>query len=272
MSNAPIGIFDSGVGGLTVVKELIRQLPNESLIYFGDTARVPYGSKTIETIRRYAFESAQFLIAHQVKALVVACNSSTAAGLDHIQSQFKQPVIGVIEPGAKVAVATTRNNRIGVIGTKATIRSEAYPRIIQRINPAIKVYSVACPLLVPLVEEGWLTGPITESIIRAYLTPLLTQRVDTIVLGCTHYPLLKKSITTVVGKEVKLVDSASATAHKVKQVLSEANLTADRSLKPEYTFYVSDVVADFERIGKMFLGQQLAKAIKINVSDYIEKG
>jgi glutamate racemase len=271
MNNAPIGVFDSGVGGLTVVKELIRQLPQESLIYFGDTARVPYGSKSIDTIRRYALESAQFLVSHQVKALVVACNSSTAAGLDQIQSKFKVPIIGVIEPGATSAVSTTKNLRVGVIGTKATIRSEAYPTVIKRLNNQTTVFSAACPLFVPLVEEGWLTGPITESVIRAYLTPLLTQRVDTIVLGCTHYPLLKKSITAVVGETVKLVDSAIATAVATKQILNETKREANLTQVPEYKFYVSDAVADFERIGKMFLGPKLSKAIKISLSEYTEK-
>jgi glutamate racemase len=271
MNNAPIGVFDSGIGGLTVVKELIRHLPHESLVYFGDTARVPYGSKSIETIRRYALESAQFLISHRVKSLVVACNSSTAAGLDHIQDKFKVPVVGVIEPGAQSAVAITKNNRVGVIGTKATIRSEAYPNVIKRLNDSITVFSAPCPLFVPLVEEGWLTGPITESVIRAYLTPLLTQRIDTLVLGCTHYPLLKKSITAVVGTEIKLVDSGTATAAAVKTILAETGLAAAATHQPEYQFFVSDMVADFERIGKMFLGPQLSKAIKISLSEYTEK-
>ncbi|MDI6783020.1 MAG: glutamate racemase [bacterium] len=267
MKNSPIGVFDSGIGGLTVVKELIRQLPNESLVYFGDTARVPYGSKSLETIQRYAVEDAQFLISQKVKLIVVACNSTTATGLDNIRAIFKHPVVGVIEPGAQAAVVATRNNRVGVIGTKATVRSEAYSKVIQQLNKSISVFSVPCPLFVPLVEEGWLTGPITESVIRAYLTPLLTQRVDTLVLGCTHYPLLKKSLTAVVGNEVKLVDSATATAGAIKKILIETKLAADAAQLPEYKFFVSDTVAEFERIGKMFLGPQLAKAIKVSLQD-----
>lgn len=267
MNNKPIGVFDSGIGGLTVVKELIHQLPQESLIYFGDTARVPYGSKSVETIRRYAFESAQFLVSQKVKALVVACNSSTAAGLDQIQDKFKMPIVGVIEPGAASAVSATKKLRIGVIGTKATVRSEAYPNVIKRLNNQITVFSAACPLFVPLVEEGWLTGPITESVIRAYLTPLLTQRVDTIVLGCTHYPLLKKSIAAVVGDTIKLVDSAIATAAATKKILIESKLEATASQVPEYKFFVSDAVTDFERIGKMFLGPKLSKAVKVSLPD-----
>lgn len=192
----------------------------------------------------------------------------TAAGLENIRAIFKHPVVGVIEPGAQSAVEATNNKRVGVIGTKATVRSEAYTKVIQLLDKSITVVSTACPLFVPLVEEGWLTGPITDSIIRAYLTPLLTQRIDTLVLGCTHYPLLKKSIAAVVGSTVNLVDSAIATATVVRKILHENNLGASRpSSGPEYRFYVSDTVADFERIGKMFLGPKLSKAVKVSLQD-----
>ena len=255
-SDAPIGVFDSGLGGLTVVRELIRQLPNESIIYFGDTARVPYGPKGPETVIRYSQDVARFLRAQEVKAIVVACNTATAHALDTLRVEQDVPVIGVIEPGAKAAVAASRDRRIGVIGTRGTIRSRAYDKAITTLAPDATITAAACPLFVPLVEEGWLDSEPTRTIARGYLEPFAGGKIDTLVLGCTHYPLLKKVIGETVGREVRLIDSAEQTAAETARVLREKNLEGDGG-DARYRFVASDDPEQFLAVGQRFLGAPL---------------
>lgn len=225
-SDGPVGVFDSGIGGLTVAAALREVLPNESIIYIGDTARVPYGGKSAETIERYAVEIGGMLLAEGAKAIVVACNTASALALSRLREVFAVPVIGVIEPGARAAVDASHNGKVGVIGTRATIRSGAYERHIHAIDPRFSVHVRECPLLVPLIEEGWLNDEVTETVIRRYLADLLDQGVDTIVLGCTHYPLLKGALARFVGPDVQLVDSARNCAEEVRKVLTENKLVA----------------------------------------------
>ena len=231
MNNAPLGVFDSGIGGLTVARALFERLPHESVIYFGDTARVPYGPKSPDTVRRYSAEILAYLLHRGVKAVVVACNTSTAHALGYLQSHSSVPVVGVIEPGARAAVAATRTGTIGVIGTAGTIASGAYERAIKALRPDARVYSQPCPLFVPLVEEGWFEHPAAELIARDYLAPLQRAKVDVLVLGCTHYPLLKPLLAQVMAgrPDVKLVDSAEETATAVSKELERLNLLANGS-------------------------------------------
>src|SRR4051812_4127255 len=205
-SPQPIGVFDSGIGGLTVVRELMRQLPQESVVYFGDTARVPYGPKSPDTVRRYSREIASFLLKQQAKAIVIACNTATAHALSVLREEFSVPVIGVVEPGARAAARATSGGRIGVIGTAGTVASGAYDRAIRAILPDARVVTKACPLLVPLVEEGWIDHPVTAQVAREYLAPLMDEQIDTLVLGCTHYPLLKDVLCRALGRGVTLID------------------------------------------------------------------
>jgi glutamate racemase len=258
---APIGVFDSGVGGLTVVRELIRQLPHESLIYFGDTARVPYGPKSPETIRNYSREIAGFLISQGVKAVVVACNTATAHALPMLAAELATPVIGVVSPGARAAVAATRGGGIGVIGTAGTIASGAYEHAIHAVSPTTRVVAQACPLFVPLVEEGWLDAEATTLIARQYLAPIVAAGVDTLVLGCTHYPLLTPVIAPIVGDAVRLIDSAHATAAATRVAIEDAGLSrpADEVSGPRYRFIVSDAPDQFLRAGRRFLGSALER-------------
>ena len=249
----PIGVFDSGLGGLTVVKELTRLLPQEKIIYVGDTARVPYGTKSPETIRRYAMQISFFLLQKKVKAIVVACNSVSAVALAALRD-LPIPVVGVIEPGAQAAGLASSALRVGVIGTKATVASHAYTKAIKKYSQKIQVFEQACPLLVPLVEEGWLNHPVTQLLVQEYLKPLLKSRIDTLVLGCTHYPLLKPVLQQVAGKRVKLIDSGEATAKEVFTVLRKNNLLnlSPKKVKPNY--FVTDNPASFSRLGNQFLG------------------
>jgi glutamate racemase len=250
-----IGIFDSGVGGLTLLKEVARLLPFEDLLYVGDTARVPYGTKSPETVRRYALESAGFLVRQGVKMLVVACNTASAVAVDDLASRFQIPVIGVIEPGSRRAATLTRNRKIGVIGTDGTIKSGAYTAAIRSKSPDINVVSTACPLFVPLAEEGWSDHQIADIAAREYLAPLIAAGVDTLVLGCTHYPLLKKTLRTVLGDEIALVDSAEETAKVVVETL--LTVGANRSGEGLNRFFVTDVPDRFKRVGSAFLGRNL---------------
>ena len=255
--SAPIGVFDSGLGGLTVAHEIMRQLPGESLIYFGDTARVPYGPKSPETVRRYSREIAHFLLEQGVKAIVVACNTATAHALPMLESELDVPVLGVVGPGARAAVKGTRNGHIGVIGTEGTIRSGAYVRAIHAESPEAKVTALACPLLVPLVEEGWTNHDATWSIAEEYLAPLLKDDVDTLVLGCTHYPLLKAVIGKIVGRSVRLIDSAEETAADTRRMLQENDLANEGTTPPSYRFIASDDPQQFLRLGQRFLGDAI---------------
>ena len=249
----PIGVFDSGIGGLTVVRQMQRLFPNEQIIYLGDTARVPYGTKSAETVTRFACEDAAFLVAQGVKALVVACNSASASALPELGERFSLPTFGVILPGAIAANEATRNGHIGVIGTQATIRSGAYERLVGELNRELRVTSQACPLLVPLVEEGWLDHEVTDAVLREYLAPMLAGGVDTLVLGCTHYPLLKESIARVAGPEVALVDSAETCAAFVQQELQWHNLLATEG-EGSVRIHVTDEMERVRDMAGRFLG------------------
>jgi glutamate racemase len=255
MSNsAPIGVFDSGIGGLTVAKEVIHQLPHESVIYFGDTARVPYGPKSPDTVRRYSREIAGFLRDEGVKSIVIACNTATAHALSVLREEMDMPVIGVVEPGARAAVAATRGGHVGVIGTVGTIKSGAYERAIRALDPNIMITARACPLFVPLVEEGWTDHEATRLIAREYLAPLIAANVDTLVLGCTHYPLIKPLLHEVLGPKVCLIDSAEETAAETARTLAAAKLTANANADPAYRFIASDGPLQFLQLGQRFLG------------------
>ena len=253
---SPIGVFDSGLGGLTVAHAIMRQLPAESLIYFGDTARVPYGPKSPETVRRYSREISAFLIEQGVKAIVVACNTATAHALPALRDELDVPVIGVVEPGARAAVHATRTGRIGVIGTTGTIRSQAYVRAIHAEAPDARVTAIACPLFVPLVEEGWTNHEAAHLVAEEYLGPLVKEGVDTLVLGCTHYPLLKPLIGEIVGRSVRLIDSAEETAADTRRMLAANDLAAVDG-EGEYRFIASDDPQQFLTLGRRFLGQAI---------------
>ena len=260
MNRAPIGIFDSGIGGLTVARAIYERLPHESTIYFGDTARVPYGPKSPETVRRYSLEILHWLLGQGVKAVVIACNTSTAHALDALQAESPVPVIGVIEPGARAAVAAMRRGPIGVIGTAGTIASNAYARAIQAAKPGATVEQKACPLFVPLVEEGWFEHPAAELIALEYLQPLKRANVDVMVLGCTHYPLLKPLLQRTMGPDTRLIDSGEETAVTVHGALHSSGLNAPADATPAHRFVVSDDEARFRQVGSRFIGERLRKA------------
>ena len=259
----PIGVFDSGVGGLTVVKELIRQLPCEDIIYFGDTARVPYGIKSKETVTRFSIENILFLLKEEVKLICIACNTVSSVALPVIKSYFKVPIVGVITPGVKEAVYATQNKRIGVIGTASTIKSHTYEKEIKQLDPKTSVISLACPLFVPFVEEGWLSGNVVLEVAQTYLKPLKKGRVDTVILGCTHYPLLKPVIKKVLGKNVTLIDSAQQVAIQVKEILSSAGML-NKGRRGKQKFYVSDNPEWFAGLARRFLGSPVHNIKRIN--------
>lgn len=253
----PIGVFDSGIGGLTVVHELIRQLPHESIVYFGDTARVPYGPKSPETVLRYSREIVGLLREQDVKAIVIACNTATAHALPALRSELAIPVIGVVEPGARAAVRAAQGGHVGVIGTAGTVKSGAYDRAIRALEPAARVTSRACPLFVPLVEEGWSDSEPARLIAEEYLRPLREAKVDAVVLGCTHYPLIKPLIGRVLGPNVRLIDSAEQTAAETARVLEEHGLRAPEDAEPTYRFMASDDPLQFLQLGQRFLGDAI---------------
>lgn len=260
MNDAPIGIFDSGIGGLTVARAIYDRLPNESTIYFGDTARVPYGPKSPETVTRYSREILHWLLGQGVKVVVIACNTSTAHALDALQAESPAPVIGVIEPGARAAGKATSGGPVGVIGTAGTIASNAYARAIHRRRPDVRVEQRACPLFVPLVEEGWFDHPAAELIANDYLRPLREATVDALVLGCTHYPLLKPLLQRVMGDQVRLIDSGEETAIAVEQTLRRQGLESSATRAAEHRFVVSDDEPRFRQVGSRFVGERLARA------------
>jgi glutamate racemase len=253
----PIGVFDSGIGGLTVVRALMERLPFENIIYFGDTARVPYGIKSVETINRYATQITEFLLKQEVKLLIIACNTMAAVADQAVKDLSPVPVLDVIEAGARTAVAHTRTKSIGVIGTMATINSNAYARAIHALDPSIRIFSQACPLFVPLVEEGWWDHEVTRLTAQEYLRPVLAEDIDALVLGCTHYPLLKALLKDLVGSGVQLVDSAEAMASITAQLLTEKILANPDHTVPDYRFYVTDVPLRFRQIGEHFLGRSM---------------
>jgi glutamate racemase len=258
-SRAPVGVFDSGIGGLTVARAIFERLPGESTIYFGDTARVPYGPKSEDTVRRYSLEILDWLLRQGVKAVVVACNTATARALEALREASPVPVVGVIEPGARAAVAASAGRTIGVVGTAGTIASNAYLRAIRALDPGARVEQQPCPLFVPLVEEGWFDQPATELVAREYLAPLTGAGVGSLVLGCTHYPLLKPLLQRVMGPEVALIDSAQETASELARLLRETGLSAGAG-RPVHRFVVSDDPAHFRRVGARFIGERLGNA------------
>jgi glutamate racemase len=255
--HSPIGVFDSGVGGLTVVRALMERLPFENIVYFGDTARVPYGVKSVETIAHYTTQIAEFLLEKQVKLLIIACNTMAAVAACVVRDLSPVPVLDVIDAGAACAVETTRTRRVGIIGTPTTINSNAYALAIHRLDPDVRLHSQACALFVPLVEEGWLDHPVTRLTAQEYLRPLLSENIDTLVLGCTHYPLLKPLLQEVAGPQVSLIDSAQAMAERTARLLKERSLSNPEREPPRYEFYVTDVPVRFQTIGERFLGRSL---------------
>ena len=268
--NAPIGVFDSGVGGLTVAREIMRQLPKEKLVYFGDTARVPYGSKSQTTIIRYTKQIVRFLQTKQVKAIVVACNTASAFALEEVASTLDIPIIGVVKPGAKVAAETTKNGKIGVIGTEGTIDSKIYTRVIHQQNEKAQVLGKACPLFVPLVEEGWLNDPVTVQVAQRYLAPLIDTGIDTLIMGCTHYPLIRSTIQEVLGEGVQLINPAYETARTLKQLLIEQDLLnkEDGFSKNQYEFYVSDAAEKFMKFADSILPYDVDTTKLIPIEEY----
>ncbi len=259
----PIGVFDSGVGGLTVVRALTQLLPHENIVYFGDTARVPYGPKSPQVVRDYALQDTEILLQHNVKIIVIACNTVSAIALDVVQKRAKLPVFGVIQPGAEAAVRSTKTKKVGIIGTVGTILSNAYTHAIHAIDSSITVIGQPCPLFVPLAEEGMIEHKATELIAKEYLFPLVTEKIDTLVLGCTHYPILKPTIKKQLPETVTLIDSAEATAEVVKTFLETNNLLNPSNIKPNLQFFVSDVPHKFTEIGERFLGKKLGRVHRI---------
>lgn len=256
---SPIGVFDSGLGGLTVFRALARLMPEESLVYFGDTAHVPYGTKSPEAIARCSTAVARFLAGRGIKLLVVACNTSSAWALPAIRKAVKVPVIGVIEPGARAALGATRTGRVGVIGTEATVSSGAYPKALRRLSPRAKAFSRACPLFVPLVEEGRWNGPVVAAVAREYTAPLRAAKVDALILGCTHYPYLKRVLAQAMGSKVRLIDSADETARETERALSELGLRAKKGRRGTREYYASDAPERFARLARRMLGQDVRR-------------
>ena len=266
ISRRPIGVFDSGIGGLTVAAELQRRLPHEDIFYIGDTARVPYGGRSQTTIERYSFEISSVLLAQHAKMVVVACNTASALAVPQLKKKLPVPVTGVITPGAKAAVAATRKGHIGVIGTRGTIRSKAYERAIHALAPEMRVSSQECPMLVPAIEEGWLDDPITDSIIARYLEELVSSGIDTLVLGCTHYPLLKPALKRYLGSSIQLVDSAENCAIAVQQLLAEHDLENGTSAG-EGVMHVAatDATDGFLRVAEKALGLHVGEVQIVDV-------
>lgn len=268
MRDKPIGVFDSGVGGLTVMAEIMRQLPYEDIVYFGDVGRTPYGPRSKDIILQFTRQDIAFLLEHDVKFIVAACNTASAVALEAVAPEYDIGMLGVIDPGARAAVETTRNGRVGIIGTHATIASDAYPRVIHRIDNKIKVFSLACPLFVPLAEEGYEGREAAYIIAEDYLKVLRENGIDTLVLGCTHYPLLKATIQRVIGDKVTLIDSATATAKEAKDHLERHGLTKPDGAVPRYEFYVSDVPDKFAPVAERFLGRRVDNVIRVDITKY----
>lgn len=268
LRNKPIGVFDSGLGGLTVVNQLMQKLPRESIIYFGDTARVPYGTKSPETIRRYAIQITRFLQTRGVKFIVVACNTVSSVAMEKILEIATVPVVEVIKPGSKAALNISRNHRIGVIGTSATVSAGKYNKVLRNMSSGVEVFSQACPLFVPLVEEGWIDSEVTEMVARIYLEPIVRNSIDTLILGCTHYPIIKDTIKKTIDQRIEIVDSAIQIALEVRDVLNESNLLNNTERKPEHLFYVSDFPQKFEEIARRLLGQPLENIQRISPDEY----
>jgi glutamate racemase len=261
----PIGIFDSGVGGLTVMKEIICQLPKENILYLGDTARVPYGTRSPETVLRYSHENASFLIARGVKILVVACNTSSSVALPSLREKYPLPIIGVVEPGARAAAQMSRQKKIAVIGTETTIQSGSYEKAIKYFEDSAEVSGVACPLFVPLIEEGWHEGDVVTLTAKKYLSSVTHNGADTLVLGCTHYPMIKNIIEDIVG--IKLIDSAVETAKEVKGILTEQDMLCEDRVESFREFFVTDFPEKFVRIGERFLDHKIKNISKVQLGN-----
>jgi glutamate racemase len=261
----PIGVFDSGIGGLTVVKRLASTLPNENIIYFGDTARVPYGSKSNSTVIEYSIQDTRFLLQKNVKAIIVACNTASSIAIPDLRKIFDIPIIGMIEPGSKMALKKSRNNRIGVIGTRATITNLAYSSEIKKLNDKVKVIEKPCPLFVPLAEEGWIHHQATFEIAEEYLSELRNSGIDTLVLGCTHYPILSKVIQKVIGSNVTLIDSGIASSELIKMQLEKLDLLSDSDSIGSQEYYVSDIPVKFKEVAELFLGKEIDHVYKVDL-------
>ena len=271
LCNAPIGVFDSGVGGLTVAREIMRQLPNERIVYFGDTARVPYGSKSRETVTRFSRQIVRFLQTQEVKAIVAACNTASAYALDELEKEVDLPIIGVVKPGAKVAIEATKNGKIGVIATEATIGSGIYKRYIEENDSSVSVIGKACPLFVPLVEEGLWEDPVTDEIAGRYLSELIDIDIDTLILGCTHYPMIRSTVGRIMGDKVTLVNPAYETARELKELLEKEGLESDK--RPElgtelYRFFVSDAAEKFQKFANSIIPYGILSAKAINIEEF----
>lgn len=268
--DAPVGVFDSGVGGLTVAREIMRNLPSEKIVYFGDTARVPYGSKSRENVIRYSRQIIHFLLEQQVKAIVIACNTASAFALDEVRDEFGIPILGVIEPGARVAAQETKNKKVGVIGTEGTIGSGIHASYLKKLDPEIRVISKACPLFVPLVEEGWLHDPVTMEVVARYLQEFKEKEVDTLILGCTHYPLIRSTIREFMGESVRLVNPAYETALELGALLRKEHLLSAGKKQEEfpYRFYVSDLADKFKAFANSILPYDVEMTKKIDIEKY----
>ncbi len=270
-ASSPIGVFDSGVGGLTVAREIMRQMPNEKIIYFGDTARVPYGNKSKDTVTRFSKQIVRFLRTFDVKTIVVACNTASAYALEELEAETDIPMIGVVKPGAKAACEVTKNGKIGVIATEATISSRIYNQYITQLNKDVTIYGKACPLFVPLIEEGLWVDPVTDEIAKRYLTELIDLDIDTLILGCTHYPLIRSTLGRIIGEDVNLVNPAYETALELKELLQEKGLLNDRhpSLgENQYQFYVSDTAEKFKVFANSIIKYGILSAKTVNIEQY----
>lgn len=270
MDNRPIGVFDSGLGGLTVLKEIMEIMPGESIVYFGDSGRAPYGVKSKETVIKYTIQDIRFLLSHNIKMIVIACNTASACSLDIVKNSFNIPIIEVIKPGAAMGARRTKNKKIGVIGTAATINSGVYESALSRIDNEMQVFSKACPLFVPLVEEGpeWWESDITYKVALEYLSPLRSSGVDTLILGCTHYPLLQKTISRVMGSDVELVSSALEAARTAEAIIRQNGLAADEKPGTIYKFYTSDVAEKFEPMCNAILKRKITSVEKVDIEKY----
>ena len=268
--NAPIGVFDSGVGGLTVVREIMRNLPTEKIVYFGDTARVPYGNKSKDTVVRYSRQIVRFLKTKNVKAIVVACNTASALALDTIEQEIDLPILGVVKPGAAMAIKSTNNKRVGVIATSSTIKSNLYTELIRKADPDISVFGKACPLFVPLVEEGWTHDSLTKEVANRYLDELLRENIDTLIMGCTHYPLLRKLLREVVGEGITLVNPAYETARALKLMLDQMDISAERTmaLATDHAYFVSDAAEQFNTFANSILPNPVSNTQQIAIEKY----
>jgi glutamate racemase len=268
LDSRPIGVFDSGIGGLTVVKEIMQILPNEDIVYFGDTARVPYGNKSLETVTKFALQDTRFLKSKGVKAIVVGCNTASALSLKEVQDNFDIPIIGVINAGVQAAIKHTLNGKIGIIGTEGTIGSKAHEKEIKKLREDVEIYGCSCPLFVPIVEEGWAGTKVSYMVAEEYLKSLKEWNVDTLVMGCTHYPLLRKVVADIMGSSVTLINPAKETAIELMEILHYNGLNAESNSQTKYEYYVSDNPDKFSRVGNSFLNRDITNIKKIDIEKY----